>query len=75
MATSSNWKKLGDLAKKKFIEVPSSIGVYILRWAKDGKPIPICRLGGQDVNGILYIGSGNLKRRIKEIWRCANEKC
>jgi hypothetical protein len=49
--------------------IPSSSGVYQVRWAVDNKPQPIPRAKDIDEKGILYIGqSGNLRKRIKDFW-------
>jgi len=60
-----NWYGLEGLTTKNFVRVPNSLGVYFVRWARSGKPVPIHRLNGCDYNGILHIGSAKkLRRRI-----------
>jgi hypothetical protein len=67
---SIEWHKLTELAKDKFKVVPSDPGIYIARWSKEGKAVPIGRLAKIDTNGILYIGSAkNLKNRIRRLCR------
>ncbi|MCB9312495.1 MAG: hypothetical protein H6568_06985 [Lewinellaceae bacterium] len=48
--------RLWDIANAEFGE---SGGVYIIIGINDGKPIPVNRLLGVDVQGILYIGKAN----------------
>ena len=62
------WRNLKDLADKNFDGVPVVPGVYFLRWARRGKPVPVGRLGNRDPKGILYVGSGELKRRVRNLW-------
>ena len=46
-------------------------GIYKIRMVdKDGKPIPINRIGGIDLEGIIYIGqSVRLRERIEDFIR------
>jgi hypothetical protein len=49
--------------------IPSSSGVYQIRWAVGGKPQPIPRANGNDEKGILYIGeSSDLRERTENFW-------
>lgn len=52
----TTWYKLEDLAKERFNGIPKSPGIYFVRWSRDGRPVPIYRLGGCDDKGILYVG-------------------
>ena len=62
------WHTLTELAKDKFKVVPSDPGIYVARWSKEGKAVPIDRLANSDSKGILYIGSAkNLKNRIRKL--------
>ena len=66
---SVNWCKLEDLARRGFVDVPKSPGVYFVRCSRGGKPVAIYRLGGRDEGGILYIGmSKDLRERIRQFW-------
>jgi len=62
--------KLIDLPKH-IERLKNKIGVYILRWAKNGNPVPIERIGGVDSEGILYIGvterKGGLAKEISRL--------
>lgn len=70
-----DWHKLKDLAVTNFKDLPTEPGIYFVRWSKAGKAISICRLGGVDHKGILYVGSAvKLRRRIRELWRGINGK-
>jgi predicted GIY-YIG superfamily endonuclease len=65
-----SWCKLEDLARRRFVDVPKSPGVYFVRWSRGGKPVAIYRLGGRDEGGILYVGSSeDLRRRVGQFWR------
>jgi hypothetical protein len=68
---SVNWCKLEDLARRRFVDVPKSPGVYFVRCSRGGKPVAIYRLGGRDEGGILYIGMSkkDLRKRIGQCWR------
>lgn len=67
------WYKLEELAVKNFKDIPNDPGIYFVRWSKNGKPVPILRLGGSDHKGLLYVGSAvNLRRRIRQLWRGIN---
>ncbi len=45
-------------------------GVYLIRWVKEGRPVPIPRILDVDRKGILYIGSAkNLRRRLRRLVR------
>ncbi len=69
------WYRLGELAAKKFYDIPNNPGIYFIRWSRNGKAVPISRLKGMDDKGILYIGSAKkLRRRIQELWRGINGK-
>jgi len=71
---SVNWYKLEDLARRRFVDVPKSPGVYFVRCSRGGKPVAIYRLGGRDEGGILYIGSSkDLKKRIGQFWRAISK--
>jgi hypothetical protein len=62
----ARWYSLKTL---DFSIIPSSSGVYQIRWAVGGKPQPIPRVNGDDEKGILYIGqSKNLRKRIENFW-------
>jgi excinuclease UvrABC nuclease subunit len=64
------WCKLEDLARRRFVDVPKSPGVYFVRWSRRGKPVAIYRLGRRDEGGILYIGSSkDLRKRVGQFWR------
>lgn len=64
-----------DLSGKGFGEVPSSSGIYLLRWVRNNKPVPVTRIGGIDLQGILYIGkTKKLKRRIRSLWRAISKE-
>ena len=63
---NAKWYSLKTL---DFSIIPSSSGVYQVRWAIGNKPKSIPRANGNDDEGILYIGqSGNLRRRIENLW-------
>ena len=48
--------------------LPRSPGVYTIRWCRNGEPVRIGRLRGEDRKGILYIGSAkNLMRRVRQL--------
>jgi len=48
--------------------LPRSPGVYIIGWCRNGEPVRIGRLRGEDRKGILYIGSAkNLRRRVRQL--------
>jgi hypothetical protein len=69
------WHRLEDLSGKGFDEVPSSCGIYLLRWARNSKPVPVSRIGGVDKQGLLYIGKAKrLKRRVRRLWRSIYER-
>jgi hypothetical protein len=62
----SRWGNWCDVGAAK-TAAPSQPGVYIIRHAPDGKPQPICRAGGEDPDGIIYVGtSDNLHRRLHQ---------
>jgi len=47
--------------------LPPKPGVYIIRWCRNGEPVRIGRLRGEDSKGILYIGSTkSLRRRVRQ---------
>lgn len=54
--------------------IPSESGIYkIYSLNKNNLPVPLARLLGIDVQGVLYIGkSENLKDRIRMLWRVLN---
>jgi len=56
-----------ELSANGFRSVPTSPGVYIVFWWRDGKPVLISRVLGVDMKGVLYIGgtSGSLRRRVR----------
>lgn len=65
-----NWSKWNGLRTLDFSSIPSSSGVYQIRWGINGKPQVIRRANGDDDSGLLYIGkSKNLQDRIKKFWR------
>jgi hypothetical protein len=65
-----NWCKLEYLARRRFVDVPKSPGVYFVRCSRGGKRVAIYRLGGRDEGGILYIGSSkDLRKRVGRFWR------
>jgi len=71
---STKWYNFETLAEKEFEGVPKLPGIYLLRWSKNGTPIPIGRLKDIDNKGLLYIGSSlNLKRRIRDLWKGVSE--
>ena len=48
--------------------LPRSPGVYIIRWCRNGEPVRIGRLRGEDRKGILYIGSAkDLRERVRQL--------
>ena len=50
--------------------LPRSPGVYTIRWCRNGEPVRIGRLRGEDRKGILYIGSAkNLRKRVRQLLR------
>jgi len=56
--------------------LPCKAGVYIIRWCKNGRPVKIGRLKGEDDKGILYIGStNNLKERDKALLKSLKNEC
>jgi len=62
----SRWHSLKTL---DFNIIPTSSGVYQIRWAIGEKPQSIPRANGKDKKGILYIGeSSNLRERIENFW-------
>jgi len=68
----SNWHRLKNLAKNKFRDVPTDIGVYQIRCVSpSGEPIKIHRAAGIDDEGILYIGAAwkrNIRSRVRAFW-------
>ena len=53
-----------------FSSIPSSSGVYQIRWAVEGKPQVIHRANGDDDSGLLYIGKTKaLRKRINTFWK------
>ena len=83
MNISSPLKPLMLLASKKFRDIPTEPGVYIVFWVREGKTVPIPRILGVDERGVLYIGSTSkgknkdekcteskkgLKGRIRKLW-------
>jgi len=59
------WYKIKDIMDPENKNIPDGPGIYFVRWARNGYPIPIPRIGGQDNKGILYIGeSKNIRKRI-----------
>jgi hypothetical protein len=70
------WKNISDLTSNRFSGVPKNdSGIYVVRWHRQGKPVPIQRLGGTDESGILYIGSAKkLRRRIRTLCNGINGK-
>jgi len=71
------WYKLKDLAVKDFGDVYNVSGIYFVRWSKNGKPVPIGRLGGVDPKGLVYIGCAygrkGMKSRIQHLWKGINK--
>ena len=68
----SLWKKFSD---SKFGDVETREGVYKFRSVKDGKPTVVHRVGGDDPDGILYLGeTRNLRARLKT-QRAAMRRC
>jgi len=64
-----NKAKWYPLKTLDFSIIPSSSGVYQVRWTLGDKPQAIPRANGNDEKGILYIGqSCNLRKRIKSFW-------
>ena len=64
------WSKWTSLKTLDFSSIPSSSGVYQIRWAIDGKPQVIHRANGDDNSGLLYIGkSKTLRSRIGVFWK------
>ena len=62
------WYKIKDLIDSENRNIPEDPGIYFVRRARNGYPVPIPRLGGQDNKGILYIGeSKNIRRRIGQL--------
>jgi len=59
-----------ELSASGFRSVPTNPGVYIVFWWRNGKPVPISRVLGVDMKGVLYIGgtTGSLRRRLKDLW-------
>jgi len=52
----SQFIRIKDLAINKFKDLQDKPDVYIVFWTKNGKPIVIGRICGED-QGVLYIGS------------------
>ncbi|MGC8983562.1 MAG: hypothetical protein ACP5KA_07430, partial [Desulfurococcaceae archaeon] len=65
-------KPLTELARSDFLDVPAEAGVYVVFWARSGKPVAIPRIRGLDERGVLYIGSTagrrGLRKRIRSLW-------
>ncbi|MCD6222303.1 MAG: hypothetical protein J7K12_01285 [Thermoplasmata archaeon] len=62
------WYKIKDLTDSENRNIPEDPGIYFVRWARNGSPVHIPRLGGQDNKGILYIGSSkNIRERIERL--------
>jgi len=59
-----------ELSRNRFSGVPETPGVYVVFWFRDGKPVPIHRILGVDVRGVVYIGSTkeSLKKRLRRLW-------
>jgi hypothetical protein len=55
-------KPLVLLVSKRFRDVPTEPGVYIVFWVREGRPVPIPRILGVDERGVLYIGSTGKSR-------------
>jgi len=66
---SSQWLAWQPFSPKYPPHERSEKGAYQLRWARNGVETPICRLGGTDTEGILYVGhtdsEGGLQRRLR----------
>jgi len=61
------WHKIKDLTDEEIKKIPKNLGIYFVRWSKNGCSVPINRITGIDRKGILYIGrSKNIRRRIKK---------
>ena len=69
MKQSPPCKPLVGLVKGGFRGVPERAGVYVVFWAKNGKPVAIPRIRCLDEKGVLYIGSAkNLRQRVRNLW-------
>lgn len=72
------WYKLEDLAAEDFMSIPKTPGIYFVRWSKNGKPVPIGRLGGFDSNGLVYVGVAygrkGMKNRLQKLWEGITRK-
>ena len=83
MNIPSPLKPLVLLVSKRFRDVPTEPGVYIVFWVREGRPVPIPRILGVDERGVLYIGSTGksrnkdgkstksdegLRKRIRNLW-------
>ena len=69
------WYSFKYLEEKDFKCVPPKSGVYQIRCAINGKPIPINRVKDTDKEGILYIGgTKSLRGRIRAFWRGIHKK-
>jgi excinuclease UvrABC nuclease subunit len=57
-----------------FENIPEHPGVYkIYSLDVEGNPLPLQRVLGADVDGVLYIGkTSNLKNRLRMLWRALN---
>lgn len=69
----SIWYSFEELKKLNFKPIPRSSGVYQIRCVINGKPIVIPRVGGEDVNGILYIGKTESKMGLRGRIGCSGE--
>jgi len=74
----SKWYSFKELEKLGFKPIPVSKGVYQIRCAVKGRPIVISRAGGNDEDGILYIGKTEskqgLRHRIRLFWKGVHER-
>jgi hypothetical protein len=65
-----SWSHWVSLKTINLSSIPHSSGVYQIRWAIEGKPRAICRAGGDDNSGLLYVGKSKaLRVRIRTFWR------
>jgi len=66
----SRWSDWLLFQPEHFESIPTSSGIYEIRWAVDGRPQPINRVNGVDESGLLYIGKTRfLRLRIASFWR------
>ena len=61
--------RIKDPAINKFKDLRDKPGVYIVFWIKNGKPMVIGRICGEDRKRVLYIGSSrNLREELRKLW-------